>query len=594
MTESGLIYKYPKLLLFVVVFILYGNTLKNGYAIDDNCVTTNECITSKGIRSIPKIFKSFYTDRSEKNKYEYRPLVKVSFAIEHQFFGVKPSVSHFFNLLLYFTCLIVLLKWLKLVFSKYPEHFSFLIVLVFAVMPIHTEAVSNIKNRDILLCFLFAMLGSIQFFKAILAEKNKVVPILLSVVFFYLAFLSKLDVIPFFAVVPVIAGIGMKAKTKWVFGFIVMFIIAFVLFRTTRRFGLEAAPGMRTFLYFENPLFFEKGVVFRIIALFNCLGFYAMQCILPLKQSYYYGLSTIPVTEFSVFHGVMGMLVAGGILYGAWWSLKNKQHAIFFGLFIFSACISMYLNLIFPSAGIVSDRFCFSASLGVAIFSVAAYQLWGNKHLKFSTTAKGGAALAFIFFTVLIIQRNSEWKDLATLNDADVKKYPESAFLNYKQGAYIMQSMEARNNMQLKPENQKQVADARAHLEKALSVYPDYPEALNQLSYILIFMYNDFKNAVPYVNRSLKLEYSTEILYYKGICYRELQKKDSSEIILLQCIKNDVTYQNAYDLLVYDYNANKQYQKSIDLLEKAIQNGFASDKIKQTLANTKKFAGLPQ
>lgn len=594
MADPGMLYKYPKLILFIVVFILYGNTLKNGYAVDDNCVTTNECITSKGLKSIPKIFKSFYTERSEKNKYEYRPLVKISFAIEHQFFGVKASVSHFFNLLLYFLCLVVLWKWLKIVFAKYPEHFSFLVVLVFAVMPIHTEGVSNIKNRDILLCFLFVMLGSIQFFKALSGDKSKFVSILLSVLFFYFAFLSKLDAIPFFAVVPVIAGVGMKAKPKWIFGFIVMFIVSFVFFRLTRRVGLEAAPGMRTFLYFENPLFFEKGVVFRIIALFNCLGFYAMQCILPLKQSYYYGLSTVPVTEFSFFYGTIGVLVAAAIVYGSWWSVKNGQYAIFYGLFIFSACISMYLNLVFPSAGIVSDRFCFSASLGVAIFAVAAYQLWGDKYLKFSPTVKGAVILIAVFFTFLVIQRNSEWKNLATLTDADVKKYPESVFLNYKHGAYIMQSMEARNNMQLKPENQKQVAEARAHLEKAISVYPDYPEALNQLSYILLFMYNDFNSAVPHINKSLSLEYSTEILYYKGICYRELNKKDSSEIILLQCIKNDPAYQNAYDLLVYDYNAKKQYQKSIDLLEKAITNGFESDKIRQTLSQTKKLAGLSQ
>ena len=126
MAESGVLYKYPKLILFAIVFILYGNTLKNGYAIDDNCVTTPECITAKGFKAIPKIFKSFYADKSGKNTYEYRPLVKVSFAIEHQFFGVKPSVSHFFNLLIYFICLLVLLKWLQLLFKNYPKHFSFL------------------------------------------------------------------------------------------------------------------------------------------------------------------------------------------------------------------------------------------------------------------------------------------------------------------------------------------------------------------------------------------------------------------------------------------------------------------------------------
>lgn len=589
MAETGMFYKYPKLILFVIVFILYGNTLKNGYAIDDDGVTTNNCITSKGFSSIPKIFTSFYSDHSTKNKYEYRPLVKVSFAIEHQFFGVKPSVSHFFNLLIYFLCLLVLLKWLQLIFNKYPKQFSFLIVLVFAIMPIHTETVSNIKNRDILLSFLFVILGCVQLFKALMTNRNKLLLILFSLFCFYLSFLSKLDAIPYLAIIPVIALLGFKGKMKWALGFIGIFFASFILFRLTRRIGLEGVHGFRTFLYFENPLFFEKEFSFRIMSMFNSLGFYVIQCILPLKQSHYYGLSTIPVTEFSFFYGSLGVIFSGGILYGLWWSYKKRELAIVYGLFIFSACVSMYLNLIVPAAGIVADRFCFSPSLGIAILSVAAYQLWVDKNLKFSKTVKVAALLTTLFYSILVIQRNSEWKDLITLNDADVKKYPESVFLNYKQGANIMKSMEARNNSQLKEENQKQVAEAKAHLEKALFVYPDYPEALNQLSYILIFMYNDFKTALPNVNKSLSLEYSTEILYYKGICYRELHQPDSCERILLRCIENEKDYQNAYDLLVYDYNAKKEFHKSEALLEKAIENGVKSDKINKMLEQVRLY-----
>jgi tetratricopeptide (TPR) repeat protein len=104
-------------------------------------------------------------------------------------------------------------------------------------------------------------------------------------------------------------------------------------------------------------------------------------------------------------------------------------------------------------------------------------------------------------------------------------------------------------------------------------------------------MYNDFANALPHINKSLAIEYAVEVEYYKAICYRELNKKDSSEILLLNCIKHDITYQNAYDLLVYDYNANKQYAKSIALLESAIENGYESEKIKTMLSNAKLFAG---
>lgn len=45
-----------KLFLALLVFVFYGNTLKNDYALDDYIVTEKENITTKGISSIPKIF----------------------------------------------------------------------------------------------------------------------------------------------------------------------------------------------------------------------------------------------------------------------------------------------------------------------------------------------------------------------------------------------------------------------------------------------------------------------------------------------------------------------------------------------------------
>ncbi len=590
MQQSGFIFKYPKLVLFLVVFVLYGNTIKNGYSLDDNCVTGPECITSTGIKSIPRIFTSFYTYKSEKNKFEYRPMVAVSFAVEHQFFGVKPSVSHFFNIVIYFLLLLVLWQFLKLVFRKYPPAFSFLITLLFAVMPIHTEVVASIKNRDILLCFLFVILGATYFLKTVISNKHVILKIAISVLCFYFAFLCKTDALPFLAIVPVIAFIEFKVNVKWILISVVTFIIGFLLFKITRKIGLDSEHNVRTLLYYENPLFFERGFSSRVISLFNCLGFYCMQCGLPLKQSSYYGYDTIPVHEFSFFYGTLGVILFSLILYGLIWSYRQKENAILIGLFIFTACISMYLNFVLPAVGIVADRFCFAASLGGAIFTLAAYQKWANSKLVFSSPTKGFASIALVFFSILIIQRNSEWKDLTTLINADVKKYPESVFLNYKAGANIIKSMEARNNSQLKAENQKQVADARLYFEKTIAKYPDFPEVLNYLSYVMIFLYNDFANALPHINKSLSIEYSTEVEYYKGICYRELKKQDSSEIILLNCVKHDVNYQNAYDLLVYDYNIKKQYSKSVALLQNAIDKGNKSDKIVKMLAQAKLLA----
>lgn len=63
------------ILFTVLAFILYGNSLNNEYALDDDMVADN-VLVSHGIKAIPQIFKSRYA--SGKQEYEYRPMVTSS------------------------------------------------------------------------------------------------------------------------------------------------------------------------------------------------------------------------------------------------------------------------------------------------------------------------------------------------------------------------------------------------------------------------------------------------------------------------------------------------------------------------------------
>ena len=86
---------YP-LIVFVLAFLLYANTISNDYNLDDELVTINHRTTSKGFSGISEIFTSFYYEDDVGYKYDYRPITHVSFAIEHQFFGDNPQVSLLF------------------------------------------------------------------------------------------------------------------------------------------------------------------------------------------------------------------------------------------------------------------------------------------------------------------------------------------------------------------------------------------------------------------------------------------------------------------------------------------------------------------
>jgi tetratricopeptide (TPR) repeat protein len=151
--------KWAAWVVFAFSALLYLNTIPNKYNMDDELVTINHRLTSKGLSAITEIFTEPYYKDKLGYSYEYRPVVLFSFAIEHQFLGESPHISHFFNVLFYALLCVLLLKLLSQLLKGYSSLIPFLITLIFAAHPIHTEVVASIKNRDELLAVIFGLLA---------------------------------------------------------------------------------------------------------------------------------------------------------------------------------------------------------------------------------------------------------------------------------------------------------------------------------------------------------------------------------------------------------------------------------------------------
>ncbi len=186
--------KHFKWILFSLAFLLYANTFQNGYNMDDTLVTQNHPLTSQGLEAIGEIFTSPYYQDDMGYAYGYRPIVHVSFAIEHTFFGENPKVGHLINTLLFaFSCLLLL----KFLFRLNKNELSTWIVvatLLFAVHPIHTEVVASLKNRDELLAFLFSIAAGISMIAFF--DKKKWLSLFWALLFFTAAMLSKKSAFP--------------------------------------------------------------------------------------------------------------------------------------------------------------------------------------------------------------------------------------------------------------------------------------------------------------------------------------------------------------------------------------------------------------
>src|SRR6187431_282072 len=109
----------------ILAFILYSNSLTNGFVLDDSLVITQNNFTNKGVSGIGDIlshdtFQGYYGLSSDQLKItggRYRPLSIICFAILYQLSGANPFVFHLWNVLLYAICCGFLYRVLRRIFD---------------------------------------------------------------------------------------------------------------------------------------------------------------------------------------------------------------------------------------------------------------------------------------------------------------------------------------------------------------------------------------------------------------------------------------------------------------------------------------------
>ncbi len=192
--------KYLPWLIGGLAFLTFANSIGHGYNLDDELVTRKHRFTSKGLKSVGKIFTSPYYSDNMGYAYGYRPMVHLSYALEHQFFGENPRVSHFFNVLLFALTVVVFFRLLLLWTGEKGLTLAVAAAVLFAVHPVHTEVVNSLKNRDEILALLFGLAAGISATRAV--REKSVLQFGLSALWFVCALLSKKSMYPLVFIFP--------------------------------------------------------------------------------------------------------------------------------------------------------------------------------------------------------------------------------------------------------------------------------------------------------------------------------------------------------------------------------------------------------
>jgi protein O-mannosyl-transferase len=558
-------------LILVLVLVLYGTTLQNDYAIDDEIVILNNNAVKQGFGGVSKIFTSPF-EVNVVQSYGYRPFVLTTFAIEYAIFGENPTVSHLINLLLYaLTCLLLFKLLAEKVFPNYNKLFLFIIVLLFTIHPIHSEVVNNIKSRDELLYFLLGLVSLYHLIKYV--DTKKILYLLFAIFCLLLGALSKSSIIIFLAISPLVIYFSRSISIKQIMPLALIYSSGMILFWCMRLFLLDAQE-VRQFEYYENPLFFEEFQA-RIPASLYILFYYFKLLIYPVTFRFYYGFDQISHRRmgqpFSIYLPCSFIFLSSFTLLK---SLKNKS-VISFGILAYLIAILPFSNLLIPAVGIVAERFAYLASFGFVIMIVSSlFMVFKinplSEKIKLTLPVYTVLLVVVIFSVVRVNSRNLDWKDKLTLYRADIGNLEQSYKANSLLGSLLLEKAD-----QSHTNSQSKIAtEAIKHFEIAVQIYPYSFKSWNNLG-LLYMQYTLEKNkALKALNKAIETapEEASSAYINKAILFEKISNITEAQKILNQTITKFPYQKTGYIKLIELLFKNNEFEEADKVIEKAITN----------------------
>jgi protein O-mannosyl-transferase len=503
------LYRIPALIIILITVAVNFNTLFLDYALDDSLLITGNTLTKKGFSAIPEIlssdvFQGYFGKGGIEAGGRYRPLSQTVFAIQYGLFGEKPFIGHLTNVLLYALTCLILYYFLIILFppggkQKYYLTLPFIATLLYALHPLHAEAVANIKSLDEILAMLFSLLTAL--FILLSDGKKRITHLILSFISFLLALLAKENAITFLAVVP----LAMYYKTKNIKSAVISLIpiavatILYFIFRKAALGSMQQIPPVDNFL--TNP-FFGGGMMGRIATVFYIALRYLWLMIFPYPLTTDYYPAMIPVTSFANPLVWLSLLIFGVSAVLAVIRLKQRG-VLAFGIIYFFLTYSVVSNLLINLGTPMNDRFLFMPSMGFMLL-VAWLLLEKTPQLIKRGNIKKTVSVVLVIimagYSIQTISRNANWKDDYTLLTHDILISPKSARCNVMTGKIVYEKAQQMNPVQ-KEEYYKR---AEQYLKKGLSIYDGYYLAWGLLGIIQMDRNNNLIAARHFI-RCLKI-----------------------------------------------------------------------------------------
>ncbi|MEL7426631.1 MAG: tetratricopeptide repeat protein [Bacteroidota bacterium] len=505
--------------LFVLSVLLYANTFQHDFAQDDAIVITENMFTTEGVSGLGGLFKydTFYGFFKEEGKDKlvsggrYRPLTPAMFAVEYEIFGENPAVMHVLNALWYGLTTVVLYLVLLQLFVKrstWDKNMGLWAVywiplvaaILFAVHPVHTEAVANIKGRDEIITLL-GSLGALWFLL-----RGGLLSTVLAGVSFFLALLAKENAITFIGVVPLAFYFFTKEDAGAIVRRFTLLVGVAGLFLIIRGGILGWSLGEPSrelmnnpFLKIEQGFWVDFSSAEKSATVTYTLGKYAQLLVAPFKLTHDYYPRHVDIMNWGSWQALLSLLLYLGLFaYGIWGLVR--RHIGSFAVLVYLGTLSIVSNIVFPVGTNMSERFLFMPSIGYALLIA-----WGLtrfvKNQRLATIIIGVYCLVLAGLTML---RNPAWENNFELFTTDIHTSVNSAKLRNAMAGELSVQWEALPETQ-KNQRTDMLNEALGHINEAIRIHPTYKQAYYIQGNILNYLKRYDEAAAAY-QRALQID----------------------------------------------------------------------------------------
>jgi protein O-mannosyl-transferase len=380
----------------------YANALANGFALDDQFITNNPNDALR-IGNALRLLATPYHFQAVSGLY--RPVTLLSLALDRALFADAPAGFHAVNVILH---AIASLLVLRLARRFLPAAAAIGAALLFAVHPVHTEAVTYVNGRADVLCALFGV-------AALLARP------LPSAIWFFLAILSKEGAV---AILPALAVMRWLEADRPPLGKLAASLaphaLALVIFFAARAAVLGSPIGLdRSAIPALDNAAAAAPALDRVATGLAVFARWVGLLVFPIALSADYSTAQIPVVGFGDPLAWLGAALVAGMAVAAW-AARRREPAIAFGLSLLLLSWMPVSNVLVPIGTLLAERLLYLPSIG---FCIALSPLV----VRPSRAARALGVGALALLAVRTIARNADWKDDATIYAAALRVAPNAA-----------------------------------------------------------------------------------------------------------------------------------------------------------------------